>query len=307
MHLSTAGDGICHGEQKLSAVASRWLFGVARTAALGCGSGDRTCWGVARHELLLAFDHRQFLVSQSGNYRRTLGAGFMSLVLYFHPLASFCHKVLVALYEAGTSFEGRFVDFQDEAARSRFFALWPMGKIPVLRDEERNLTVPESTVIVEYLDRNYPGERRLFPADEALALDARLWDRFIDLYVHAPMQKIVLDHFRPEGEHDVQGVAEARTTLATAYGMVERRMADRPWLAGDDFTVADCAAAPALFYAATVQPFAQAHPHLASYFERLTDRPSVARTITEAQPYFQHYPFRDAIPARFLSGPRPAG
>ena len=116
------------------------------------------------------------------------------------------------------------------------------------------------------------------------------------------MQKIVLDQLRPEGEHDVRGVADARKTLATAYGMIERRMADRSWLAGNDFTVADCAAAPALFYAATVQPFAQTHPHLASYFERLMERPSVARTIREAQPYFRYYPFRDAIPARFLGG-----
>ena len=177
-----------------------------------------------------------------------------------------------------------------------------MGKIPVLRDEERNRTIPETTIIIEYLDRHYPGERRLFPGDEALALDARLWDRFIDLYVHEPMQKIVLDHLRPEGERDVRGVADARKTLASAYGMIERRMADRSWLAGNDFTVADCAAAPALFYAATVQPFAQTHPHLAAYFERLVERPSVARTIREAQPYFRYYPFRDEIPARFLGG-----
>ena len=226
----------------------------------------------------------------------------MALVLYLHPLASFCHKVLAALYEAGTPFESRLVDFQDEETRSRFFALWPMGKIPVLRDEERNRTIPETTIIIEYLDRHYPGERRLFPGDEALALDARLWDRFIDLYVHEPMQKIVLDHLRPEGERDVRGVADARKTLASAYGMIERRMAERSWLAGNDFTVADCAAAPALFYAATVQPFAQTHPHLASYFERLMERPSVARTIREAQPYFLYYPFRDEIPARFLGG-----
>ena len=113
----------------------------------------------------------------------------MALVLYLHPLASFCHKVLVALYEAGTPFESRLVDFQDEETRSRFFALWPMGKIPVLRDEERNRTIPETTIIIEYLDRHYPGERRLFPGDEALALDARLWDRFIDLYVHDPCRR----------------------------------------------------------------------------------------------------------------------
>jgi glutathione S-transferase len=230
----------------------------------------------------------------------------VTLVLYFHPLASFCHKVLVALYENGTPFEGRIVDLMDEAASAAFLGLWPVGKIPVLRDEGRDRTVPETTIIIEYLDRHYPGRQPLFPRNEARALEARLWDRFFDLYVSAPMQKIVTDRLRPAGESDARGVAEAAATLDTAYGMIERHMADRSWAAGDGFSVADCAAAPALFYAGIVQPFAHSHARVAAYFERLLERAAVQRTIADARPYFHLFPLREAIPARFLDAQSPA-
>lgn len=226
----------------------------------------------------------------------------MTLSLYMHPLASFCHKVLIALYENGTSFEARIVDFGDAESRGRFLDIWPVGKMPVLRDERRNRTVPESSIIIEYLDRHYPGASPMLPDDEALRLDARLWDRFFDLYVHAPMQKIVADRLRPAGEQDERGVAEARATLATAYGMIERHMEARTWAAGERFGMADCAASPALFYAGIVEPFPEAYRNLAAYFERLLVRPSYARTMAEARPYFDLFPFKDAMPARFLGG-----
>jgi glutathione S-transferase len=224
----------------------------------------------------------------------------MALVLYFHPLASFCHKVLIALYENETPFEGRIVDLMDDAASARFLDLWPVGKIPVLRDESRDQTLPETTIIIEYLERHYPGPRPLLPADEARRLEARLWDRFYDLYVQVPMQKIVTDHFRPEGEHDPRGVADAKATLGVAYGMIERAMADKTWAAGEAFGLADCAAAPALFFADIVAPFSATHPHTAAYFERLVQRVSFKRAIAEAQPYFHLFPYKEAIPARFL-------
>ena len=226
----------------------------------------------------------------------------MTLTLHMHPLASFCHKVLIALYENGTSFEPRIVDLGDAESRARFRDLWPVGKMPVLRDESRNRTVPESSIIIEYLDRHYPGASPMLPDDEESRLDARLWDRFFDLYVHAPMQKIVADRLRQAGEEDGRGVAEARATLATAYGMIERYMADRTWAAGERFSIADCAACPALFYAGIVEPFPAANHNLAAYFERLLARPSYARTLAEARPYFDLFPFRDAMPARFLGG-----
>jgi len=224
----------------------------------------------------------------------------MSLTLYYHPLASFCHKVLVALYENGTPFTPEIVDLMDEGAAARFLAVWPVGKIPVLRDEARDRTVPETSIIIEYLDSHYPGPGPLLPPGEPDRLDARLWDRFFDLYVQAPMQRIVVDRLRPEGERDPRGVTEARAALRTAYGMIERRVAERTWVVGDRFGLAECAAAPALFYAGIVEPFADGHPHTAAYFERLLARPSFARVLAEARPYFPNFPYRDRMPARFL-------
>ena len=192
----------------------------------------------------------------------------MALALYLHPLASFCHKVLIALYENGTSFEPRLVDLMDDEASRRFLEVWPVGKIPVLRDEGRDRTVPETTIIIEYLEQHYPGPRPLLPKDPAARLEARLWDRFYDGYVQVPMQKIVTDRLRPGGAHDAHGVADAKATLQTAYGMIERTMADRTWAAGDAFTLADCAAAPALFYAGVVEPFSKTRPHAAARRER---------------------------------------
>jgi len=226
----------------------------------------------------------------------------MKLVLYFHPLASFCHKVLMALYENETPFTGHIVDLMDADSRARFIDLWPLGKFPVLRDESLGRTIPETTIIIEYLDQHYPGAHPLLPADEAERLEARLWDRFFDLYVQVPMQKIVADRLRPDGEHDPRGVADAIATLMTAYDLIDRHMASRTWAIGESFSIADCAAAPALFYAGIVAPFSDHHSHLVAYFERLVERPSFMRVIAEARPYFQFFPFKDSIPARFLDG-----
>jgi glutathione S-transferase len=225
----------------------------------------------------------------------------VALKLFFHPLASFCHKVLLPLYENGTPFEGCIVDFGNPDSAASFLEVWPVGKIPVLRDEAKNRTVPETTIIIEYLDRHYPGPLPMFPRDEAQSLDARLWDRFYDNYVSVPMQKIVGDRLRAEGERDARGVEDARTSLNAAYDMIERQMADKSWAIGDAFTVADCSAAPALFYAGIVQPFDRTHPHVAAYFDRLLARPSFQRVLSEARPYFQYFPYREAMPARFLS------
>jgi glutathione S-transferase len=207
--------------------------------------------------------------------------------------------VLIALYENDTPFATATVNLGDAAARAEFLDLWPMGKMPVLQDDRFGRTVPETTIIIEHLHRHYPGKVPLLPADEDERLDARLWDRLFDLYVHVPMQKFVADRLRPEGERDPRGIAEARASLDTAYTMLEKRMAGRTWAVGEAFTIADCAAAPALFYAGIVAPFAEDHPHLSAYFERLLARPSYARVLDEAMPWFQYYPFLDAMPARF--------
>ena len=223
----------------------------------------------------------------------------MTLTLYIHPLASFCHKVLIALYENGTAFETKIVDFADPGSAAALFEQWPVGKIPVLHDSARNQTVPETSIIIDYLQRHYAGPVRLLPADSDALLQVRLWDRFFDLYVSVPMQKIVTDRIRPAGAGDAHGVAEARATLDLAYGMIERQLAGRTWATGDSFTMADCSALPALFFAAIVQPFAGEQTALAAYLERLLARPSVARVIAEAQPFFGMFPYHEAMPARY--------
>ena len=212
----------------------------------------------------------------------------MSLKLYFHPLSSFCHKVLIALYETGTPFEPRTVDLFGEAAEYR--KIWPIGKIPVLRDEAKDRTIPETSIIIEYLAQHYPGRTQVFPTDRDLCRQMRLRDRFYDLYVQVPMQKIVTDRLRPAGKNDPYGVEEARELLKTSLGMIDQDMAGNRWVMGNDFTMADCAAAPALFYADWVAPFRDTHKNAAAYLDRLKERPSYARVLKEAEPYFAMIP-----------------
>ncbi|MEJ0058781.1 MAG: glutathione S-transferase family protein [Terricaulis sp.] len=212
------------------------------------------------------------------------------LTLYYHPLSSFCHKALIALYECGAAFEPHLVNLGDPDSREAFLKLWPIGKFPVLRDSVRDRIVPESTTIIEYLAQHYPGASRLVPEDPDLARQARMHDRFFDHYIHIQMQKIIGDMLRPEGAKDAFGVAQARATILTAYGMLEREIGDKTWAMGDAFTLADCSAAPALLYANVVEPLKPAHPKAALYLDRLMERPSYARTLKEAQPYLQYYP-----------------
>ena len=214
----------------------------------------------------------------------------MSLVLHYHPLASFCHKVLIALYENEVPFTPQIVDLADPGQRAEFLALWPIGKFPVLEDAARGKMIPESSIIIEYLEQHHPGKEKLIPEDREQMRETRLLDRFFDLYVHEPMQKIVGDRLRPEGAKDPHGVDHARKTMRTALGMLEKDMASRTWATGETFGLADCAAAPALFYADKVMPIAEHHPNVAGYRERLMQRPSYARVLREAQPYFSMFP-----------------
>ena len=169
----------------------------------------------------------------------------MTLTLHFHPLSSFCWKALVGLYELGIPFEKHLVDLSDEEARAAFVRLWPLGKFPVLRDEARGRTIPESTIILEYIDRLRPGAPRLLPSDPDRALECRLRDRLLDAYLHLPMQKIVGDKLRPAARRDPLGVEQARAQMETAYALTDEHLRDGPWAMGADFTIVDCAALPA--------------------------------------------------------------
>lgn len=216
----------------------------------------------------------------------------MSLTLHFHPLASFCWKPLIALYENETAFDPVIVDLGDEASRSAFFKLYPVGKFPLLQDKSRDRLVPESSIIVEYLAAHHPGPTDLVGSGDR-ALDIRLADRFYDNYLHHPMQAIVADRLRPEGKSDPFGVEQARAQLRKSYDIIEKDMADREWAVGADFSMADCAAFPPLFYAGKIEPFGKEHRHVAAYLNRLQQRPSVDRVVTEARPYFRFFPFWD--------------
>jgi glutathione S-transferase len=212
----------------------------------------------------------------------------MSLTLHFHPLSSYCHKALIALYENETPFEGRIINLMDPADAAAFKKLWPCGQFPVLQDGDR--IIPESSIIIEYLDQHYPGKTKFIPADPELARQVRLKDRFYDLQLHVHMQKVVGDRLRPEGKKDPHGVEQARARMTVALDMIDAEMAGKTWAVGDRFSLADCAAAPPLFYADRVMPFGATHKNAATYLRRLLERPCYARAIEEARPYFSMFP-----------------
>jgi glutathione S-transferase len=211
----------------------------------------------------------------------------MSLKLYLHPLSSYSWKVLIALYENGTPFEAVIVDETTHAALRQ---AWPMGKFPVLVDSAQRETAPESSAIIDYLDRYHPGAVRFVSADPDVAWRTRLWDRFFDLHIHDAMQRIVADRIRPAESKDPFGVEEARGRLDKAYRVAEGEAGKRTWFSGAAFGLADCAAAPALFYADKVHPFGPGLPATRAYLDRLMARPSFARVLEEAEPYFKFFP-----------------
>ena len=210
----------------------------------------------------------------------------MSLKLYAHPFSSYCQKVLIPLYENGTPFEFRHLEHpgvNDELA-----ALWPLKRFPILVDGDK--TVLEASTIIEHLEVNYPGPVRMIPADPNAAVEVRMLDRFFDNYVMTPQGKCVFNAIRPEADRDPYGVAEARAMLETSYRWLDARMAGREWAVGDSFSLADCAAAPSLFYADWTHPIDAGLKHLHAYRQRLLARPSFARAVDEARPYRHYFP-----------------
>lgn len=212
----------------------------------------------------------------------------MTLKLYAHPFSSYCQKALTALYENATPFELRMLAVGDQAAFAELEALWPLRKFPVLKDGET--VVVEATAIIEHLNAFHPGPTRLIPDDPALAVETRMLDRIFDLYVSNQQQKFVVDAFREAGQKDPAGVEDARRILTTTYAWLDRRMRDRTWAVGETFTLADCAAAPALFYADWTVPIPDDHTALLAYRARLLERPAFARCVDEGRPYRPFFP-----------------
>jgi glutathione S-transferase len=208
--------------------------------------------------------------------------------LYAHPFSSYCQKVLVALYENNTPFEWRLLSQEHPRVLAEFAALWPLNRFPVLVDAGR--AIPEASIIIEHLGLHHPGPVRLLPVDPRAALEVRGMDRFFDNYISTPQQKIVADSLRPEAERDARGVADARAMLDTAYGWLDNAMAGREWAAGDDFSLADCGAAPFLFYADWTHRIDPAFGNVIAYRKRLLARPSFARAVDEARPYRGLFP-----------------
>lgn len=213
----------------------------------------------------------------------------MTLQLYAHPFSSYCQKVLTALYENGTPFEYKLLKFGEDCENVRQFArLSPMQRMPVLIDGDKR--VLESTVIIEYLDLNHPGATPLVPTDAKAALEARTMDRMFDNYIMTPMQKFVFDVIRAPETRDAHGVKEAQAMLDRAYVWLDKVMAERTWAAGETFSLADCAAAPSLFYADWIHPVPEKFEALRAYRARLLARPSFGRAVDEARPYRPMFP-----------------
>ena len=206
--------------------------------------------------------------------------------LYAHPFSSYCQKVLVALYENGTPFDYR--SLEDAQNGAELAALWPMKRFPVLVDGQR--TVLEASCIIEYLQLHHPGAVRLIPADADAALDVRMLDRFFDNYVSTPQQKVVFDALCAETDRDPHGVRKARAMLETSYAWLDARMATRSWACGDDFSLADCGAAPFLFYADWTHAIEPRFANVRAYRERLLARPSFKRAVDEARPFRPYFP-----------------
>jgi glutathione S-transferase len=212
----------------------------------------------------------------------------MPLKLYYHPFSSYCQKALVALYEHGVPFEAEILAGPDSPAFLALSELWPMKRFPVLVDGER--TIIEASCIIEYVNLNATGPARLIPDDSRAALEVRMMDRFFDNYISTPQQKIVADSLRPEDARDPYGVMQAREMLDTSYAWLDRQMSGREWAAGEHFSLADCAAAPFLFYADWTYPIGNAYPRVTAYRNRLLKRPSFARAVDEARPYRKLFP-----------------
>jgi glutathione S-transferase len=212
----------------------------------------------------------------------------MTLQLFAHPFSSYCQKALIAFYENDTPFTFRMLSSDEPGNGEEFAKLWPIKRFPVLLDDGR--TILEATSIIEHLTVRHPGPVRLIPEDPDAAVEVRMMDRVFDNYVMTPQGSIVFNSLRQPQDRDPYGDTQARSMLETSYAWLDERMADREWAVGETFTLADCAAAPSLFYADWTHPIDPRFGNLLAYRRRLLARPSFARAVDEARPYRSYFP-----------------
>lgn len=221
-------------------------------------------------------------------------------VLHMHPLSSCCQKVLIAARVMEIALEERFLNLGDPAVREAFSALSLTGKMPLLEDGDRR--VVETSIIIEYLQQHHAtGSAVLIPTDPDAALQVRFWDRFCDFHVMTPMQALTAELLRSEEQRSAFAEAEARKQLLKSYATLDRQLDGHAWLAGSAFSMADCAAAPALFYAVAYVPIPESEARLNAYFERLMAHPAVSAVVDAARPWFQYFPGRAGLARRFYA------
>ncbi len=207
--------------------------------------------------------------------------------LYFHPISSYSQKVLIALYENATAFEPEIIDLMNPESMAKYKEIYPLGKVPLLELDD-GYRIPESSIIIEYLSQHHSGPTTLIPADPDEARRTRFMDRACDLYLNDPMSTMFFDSRKPVEQREPARVAKAKDYVEISYAYLEQTLADRPWLMGDSFSMADCAAAPPLVYLGLIPGCDPAgHPNIAAYLQRVKERPSFARVLAEAAPYLE--------------------
>jgi len=207
--------------------------------------------------------------------------------LYYHPLSQYCQKVLIACYEKNISFEGEIVDLMNPQAHEEYQKIYPIGKIPYLV-LDNDWKIPESSIIVEYLDTHFDKGPLLIPKDKDQSRQARFHDRMMDLYFCNPLGSIFLNSLKPKDQQNPEAVKGWRKTIDIVYGFLNQHLEKNTWVMGNDFTIADCALAPNLNYARNLHPFDQ-QPNISNYWNRLSERPSIKRLLKEMAPYLEEF------------------
>ncbi len=210
--------------------------------------------------------------------------------LYYNPISTYSQKVLIAFYEKGTDFEPNIVKLMEPADLAKYRDVYPMGKIPCLVLDDGHL-IPESSIIIEYIDSM--AEPRLIDGDSEQTRKIRFKDRMIDLYLDDSIVTLLFQGMKPEDQRDPERMATAQLRIDTMYSFMETEFEEHPFASGDQFSMADCSAAPALFYAEQTAPFA-GYKNISAYWERLKQRPSVQRTHEEARPVLEAFMSKNA-------------